>query len=74
MSFNISLLPKKQQDDMALEKRAAMLVRQVKNDQKSKKFVKSELAREEDPQIKARFKFYLNKYRLLERKTKRKKL
>ncbi len=64
-SFNLGLLTKQEQDDIALEKHAAMLIRQVKNGQITKQAVKSELDRELNSEVHARFKGYLNKYRLM---------
>ena len=63
IKFNLTLLTKRERDDLELEKRAAMLIRKVKNGQLSKQAVKSEILREQDPEIRAKFKSYLNKYR-----------
>ena len=63
--FNLGLLSKQEQDDIALEKHAAMLIRQVRNGQITKQAVKSELARQEDPETHAKFKGFLNKYRTM---------
>ncbi len=62
---NLTLLTKQERDDIDLDKRAAMLIHQVKNGQVTKQFVKSELARVEDPKTYNKFKFYLNKYRVM---------
>lgn len=63
--FNLALLTKQERDDLELEKRAAMLIRKVKTGQITKKFVRSELARELNPEVHAKFKLFLNKYRLM---------
>ena len=64
--FNLTLLTKRERDDIELEKRAAMLIRKVKAGQITKQFVKSELARETDHETYDKFKAYLNKYRVIE--------
>jgi len=63
--FNLALLTKQERDDLELERHAAMLIRKVKNGQISKQSVKSELDRELNPEVHAKFKEYLNKYRLM---------
>jgi hypothetical protein len=63
--FNLALLTKQERDDLALEKRAAMLIQKVKFGHMTKFAVKSELAKELNPEIHAKFKAYLNKYRVM---------
>lgn len=62
-SFNLGALTKQKRDDVALEKRAAMLIQQVKNGKITKKAVRAELEREQVPKVHAKFKGFLNKYR-----------
>lgn len=62
---NLALLTKQERDDLALEKRAAMLIQKVKFGHMTKFAVKSELAAERNPEIHAKFKAYLNKYRVM---------
>jgi hypothetical protein len=64
-SFNISLLSKQDRDDIQLEKRAAMLIQKVKLGHMTQFAVKTELARELNPEVHAKFKAYLNKYRCM---------
>jgi len=64
--FNLALLTNQERDDIELERRASMLIRQVKTGTVTKQFVKSELARESNTDTHAKFKSYLNKYRVLE--------
>lgn len=63
--FKLTLRTKQERDDLELERHAAMLIRQVKNGQVTKQAVKSELAREQNPEVHAKFKMYLNKYRTM---------
>tara|TARA_R110000850_G_scaffold275541_1_gene415019 strand:- start:1421 stop:1624 length:204 start_codon:yes stop_codon:yes gene_type:complete len=64
--FNMAFLTEDERDDVELEKRAAMLIQQVKDGKITKKAVKAELLREQDPKAHAKFKSYLNKYRTIE--------
>lgn len=65
IKFNLAILTKQERDDIALEKRAAMLIKQVKNGKITKQAVKPELAREQNPEVHAKFKAYLNHYRTM---------
>ena len=65
IKFNLALLTKQERDDIELEKRAAMLIQKVKNGKITKQAVKSELARELNPNTHEKFKKYLNKYRVM---------
>jgi len=65
IKLNLALLTKQERDDIELEKRAAMLIRKVKMGKLTKKFVKAELKRELNPEVHAKFKAYLNKYRVM---------
>jgi hypothetical protein len=62
---NLALLTKKERDDLELEKRAAMLIQKVKFGHMTKFAVKSELARELNPEVHEKFKAFLNKYRVI---------
>ena len=64
-SFNLALLSTQDRDHVELEKRAAMLIQQVKDGKITKKAVKAELLREQDPKAHAKFKSFLNKYRTI---------
>lgn len=65
MNHNLSLLPQEQRDDIELEKRAAGLIKMVKLGKRNKEYVKGQLAQEKDPAVHEKFKFYLNKYRVM---------
>lgn len=65
IKFNLALLTQQERDDIELEKRAAMLIRKVKNGKLTKQFVRSELERELNPEVHAKFKAYLNHYRTM---------
>lgn len=64
-NLNLALLTKQERDDIDLEKRAARLIHLVKIGRMSKLAVKSELAREQNPEVHAKFKAYLNKFRVM---------
>ena len=64
ISFKLAFLTKQERDDLALEKRAAMLIQQVKIGKITKFDVKCELNKELSPEVHAKFKAFLNKYRL----------
>lgn len=64
-NLNLALLTKLEHDDLALEKRAAMLIQKVKFGHMTQFAVKSELAKELNPEVHEKFKAYLNKYRLM---------
>jgi len=63
--LNLALLTKQERDDIDLKKRAARLIHLVKIGRMSKLSVKSELDREQNPEVHAKFKAFLNKYRVM---------
>lgn len=65
IKFNMALLTEAERENVALEKRASMLIQKVKNGKITKQAVKAELLREQDPKVHAKFKSYLNKYRVM---------
>jgi hypothetical protein len=62
---NLGLLTKQERDDLELEKRAAMLIQKVKFGHMTQFAVKTELAGEQNPGVHAKFKKFLNKYRVM---------
>ncbi len=64
-NLDFALLTRQERDDLALEKRAAMLIQKVKFGHMTKFAVKSELAKELNPEVHAKFKAFLNKYRCM---------
>lgn len=65
-SFNLAILTQQERDDIALEKKAAMLIKKQKLGKLSHDQIKGILADEKNPETKAKLRGYLNKYRKMQ--------